>query len=228
MLGQWVPRFPADPGRAMPYDPISTELARRIQWLNDELGRASNACTYAIQRYQELSRTRVGLAPALFEDPVLRSDPALDRAYMDTWRFCDQAEDLAAELNRLRQMLRQRAARRMTATRVAPVLRSVGIPFMGQAGPITSARDIMRRTAALPDLEFEPPPHYGAAPGGYVPPPPLTRQEALDLEGEELMREIEKFRGELWWGEVEGPTAGRRLPALPLYPAGGGMAFTGV
>lgn len=131
MLGQWMPRFPVDPGRTQPHDPISTELARRIQRLNDELGQASNECARAYQRYDHLEASRVGLAPALFDDPRNLADPELEAAYLKAYRICNRADALAGELNRLRQMLRARAARRMTMSRVAPILRSAAIPFYG-------------------------------------------------------------------------------------------------
>lgn len=92
---------------------------------------------------------------------------------------------------------------------------------LGQGTSLTAARDVMRHAAALQDLEYVEPPHFGPAPGGYAPRAPRYEEERW----KEIPADIQELFQDLWWRNVQGPT-GRRL-SVPL-PAGGGMAFTGV
>lgn len=73
-------------------------------------------------------------------------------------------------------------------------------------------------------------PHVGPVQGGYVSPtPPMTREEVLEAEEEEILRRIQELEGEIWRETVRGPTARAGGRVLFPVPAGGGMtAFPGM
>ena len=76
------------------------------------------------------------------------------------------------------------------------------------------------------DLEFYPPPHFGAAPGGYIPSTsPMTREQVIEEEEKEIIEQLRQLERQIWEKTVRGPTARVSVP----LPAGGGMAipFTG-
>ena len=72
------------------------------------------------------------------------------------------------------------------------------------------------------DLEFYPPPHFGAAPGGYIPPTsPMTRQQMIERGEKDIIEQLRQLEREIWLKTVPGPTTRVSVP----LPAGGGMAI---
>lgn len=104
---------------------MSTALFRKIQELSDRFGALWAECTNWTNEFETLMESRVGLAPALFEDPRNVADPALQKAYYNAYRYCDELEAVGAQLAQARAQFRAHVGRRAVASR----LRVGAFPF---------------------------------------------------------------------------------------------------
>lgn len=120
VLGQpiTIPLPPVPRPRPSTGDPVSTRLFRKIQELSERFGALWAECANWTKEYETLMETRVGLAPALFEDPRNLADPALQKAYYEAYRYCDALEAVAAELAQARAQFRAHVGRRALAARL--------------------------------------------------------------------------------------------------------------
>jgi len=118
-LGQWIPRFPSYPvqARRQPHDPVATDLARRIETAQDAVNRLWAERENAWNAHEEMKATRVGLAPALFEEPVLHMDPGMIQTYYDYVAVDERYDRAERDLSLLRVALMERIRRNMAALR---------------------------------------------------------------------------------------------------------------
>lgn len=131
LLGQWIPlrEIPGGAPRPSTGDPISTALFQRIEELTDRFGALWTECTNWTKEWETLMETRVGLAPALYEDPRNIADPGMQRAYYEAHRYCDLLDVAAAELAQTRAQFRAHVARRAAAMRTGSRIRIGAFPL---------------------------------------------------------------------------------------------------